>query len=435
MLRANAYRLGERCLKVWASDRLLRGFSMLGLGDVFVRLSRVLTAIALARWLDAAELGIAATALTTFELIRVLANNGLGQMVVRAAPETLEATCNTVHRLFWLICTGMAVLQLIAGALLASMAGKPELLAMTAILGLVYLTMPPGMVQSWRLARDQRMGTVATIWSTQVTLDCLLAALFAVLGFGAWSVVLPKLLTAPIWLIGVRHACAWRPNRDAGRLPMTAMWTYSGPILGSELLGAIRVNADKLLVASILGLEALGIYYFAFSAGYGLSVGLTNALTAASFPHLAAKLSPKELIETFDSAMRRLALPICALVTLQSLAIFVYVPLCFGAKWIPVTPVVAVLCMSAVTKPCSDLAAQLLRAAGFTMLELKASFVFTVVLLTLFAAALTYGLFTGVVVIAIVSVSLQALFAAWARARVASRCIQTSTTTVAANGA
>lgn len=428
MLRVSAHRLTERCLNIWAGDRLLRGFSMLGFGDVFVRLSRVLTAVALARWLDAIELGVAATALTTFELIRVLANNGLGQMIVRATPEKLEATCNTVHRLFWLICTGMAILQLIAGAMLASLSGRPELLGMTASLGLVYLTMPPGMVQSWLLQREQRMGTVATIWSTQVTLDCLLAALFAVLGFGAWSVVLPKLLTAPIWLVGIRRACTWRPNQNAGCMSFAAMWIYSGPILGSELLGAIRVNADKVLVASILGIEALGIYFFAFSAGYGLSVGLTNALTAASFPHLAATLSPKDLIEKFDSAMRRLALPICALVTLQSLAIFVYVPLFFGAKWIEATPIVAILCMSAVTKPCSDLAAQLLRAAGATMLELKASLGFTVVLLALFAAALTNGLFTGVVVIAVVSISLQALFAVWARGRVAGQCIQTSKT-------
>ncbi len=409
---------------MWAGDRLLRGFSMLGLGDMFVRLSRVLTAIALARWLDAVELGIAATAITSFELIRVLANNGLGQMVVRAAPEKLDATCNTVRLLFWCICAGMALLQVIAGAVAASMSGRPELLAMTASLGLVYLTMPPGMVQSWLLQREQRMGTVAAIWSTQVTLDCLLAALFAVLGFGAWSVVLPKLLTAPIWLFGVRYARPWQPNGKAGRMPFAVMWVYSAPILGSEVLGAIRVNADKVLVASILGLEALGIYYFAFSAGYGLSVGLTNALTAASFPHLAATLSPGELIEKFDSAMRRLALPISALVTLQSMAIFIYVPLCYGEKWTAATPVVAVLCMSAVTKPCSDLAAQLLRAAGLTVLELKASFVFTAVLLALFAAALPQGLFASVGIIAIVSISWQALFAAFARARVMEQCIR-----------
>ena len=196
------------------------------------------------------------------------------------------------------------------------------------------------------------------------------------------------------------------------------MWTYSAPILASEILAAVRSNADKMLVAGVLGLEALGIYYFAYSAGYGLSGGLTGALTAASFPHLAATRSSGELLEKFDSALKRLALPISGVIVLQAVAIFVYVPLVFGAKWQPYAPVVAVLCLSAATKSCSDLAAQLLRAAGMPGLELRASIIFTAVLLGAFAVALPFGLLSGVIAIAAVSISLQVAFAFWARSKV-----------------
>ena len=384
-----------------------------------VRATRVVTAVVLARNLGPVDLGIAATAISCFELVRILANNGLAQMVIRAKPDKLDATCNTAESLIWRICLGMTVLQLAIGAVVTHVTGRAELMPMIACLAVVYLTMPPGMVQGWLLQREQRMGAISAIYATQVVADNFFAVLLAMSGFGAWAIVLPKLLTAPIWLTGVRRLRPWQRNPTAGRIPLGEMWVYSAPILASEILVAVRTNADKMLVAVVLGLEALGIYYFAFSAGYGLSMGLTGALTAASFPHLAATLSTKDMLEKFDRAVWRLALPISGLVTLQALAIFVYVPLCFGVKWEPYAPVVAVLCMSAVTKSCSDLAGQLLRAAGMPGQELRASIVFTVVLLAAFALALPFGLMAGVITIAAVSVSLQAVFALWARSRVA----------------
>lgn len=406
----------KRLIDLWASDKLVRGVGLLGLGELLVRMSRLFTAIVLARTLGPAELGIAATAISAFELVRILANNGLGQMVIRASADRLEATCNSAAHLMRLVCLGMAVLLLVAGTIIAAFAGKPELMAMTTCLSCIFLVMPAGMVNSWLLQREQRMGRIAGIGTMQVGVDNLLTALLALGGLGPWSIVLPKLLTAPLWLAAVRFARPWVPDANAGRIPLAGSWRFSGSILASEILVAVRFNVDKMLVGALVGLEALGIYYFAFNAGYGLSLVLTGALASASFPHLAdPSLSRAELLARFDRALARIALPICGLITLQSLAIVVYVPLLFGARWEPFVPIVAVLCMSAVTKPCFDLAAQLLRAAGRPELELKGSFVFTLVLLGSFAAFLPLGLLPGVIVIAIVSISLQVAFAIWAR--------------------
>ena len=115
--RTQGRKIITRCRELWTSDRLLRGFGLLGLGEFMVRSTRVVTAIVLARALGPVDLGIAATAITCFELVRILANNGLGQMVIRATPEDLDATCNTAESLIWKICFGMTALQLAAGAL------------------------------------------------------------------------------------------------------------------------------------------------------------------------------------------------------------------------------------------------------------------------------------------------------------------------------
>ena len=194
------------------------------------------------------------------------------------------------------------------------------------------------------------------------------------------------------------------------------------PILASEILVAVRGNADNVLVGSILGLEALGIYYFAYNAGYGLSSVLTNALQAVSFRHLAdPKKSMAKLVERFDHALLWLALPISGVIVLQSLAVPIYVPLLFGEKWQPVVLIVSILCVSAATRPCFDLAAQMMRAAGQQDREFVASCAFTFVMLATFAAALPFGLLTGVVVLCIGTVIMQFVFAFWARRLVVAR--------------
>jgi O-antigen/teichoic acid export membrane protein len=373
----------------------------------------------LARCLGVGELGVAATAMACFELVRVLANNGIGQMVVAVPEERLAATCNMAYRIVWMLCGVMVVIQVAAGLVIAHLAGAPELLGMIACLAGVYAFMPCGMVQSWLLQRAYRMGAISGINALQVTADNLLTAVLAIMGAGAWAIVVPKLMTAPIWLIGNRRFVTWRPDRTAGLVPVPEMLRFAMPILASEVLVVVRLNVDKVLVGSILGIEALGIYYFAFSAGYGLSLVLTSALAAASYPHLAeAKLAVTERLRRFDEALRNLATPISGIILAQALAVFIYVPLLFGPRWAPMTMIVAVLCLSAATKAWYELGAQLLRAAGMPTRELMASCVFTAAFLASLALGLQFGLLAGVTLLSITTVSMQILFASWARHQV-----------------
>ena len=422
MISAAAYIFGGQWIGQLGRDRLMRGFGVLGLGEFVVRVSRIVTAIVLARYLTAAELGIAATAIACFELCRVLANNGIGQAVIRVSQERLAATCNTAYRLAWIVCGVSAAVQVSAGYVIARATGRDDLFGMIACLSGVYVFMPAGMVQYWLLQRSYRMSAIATVNTLQVGTDNLLTALLAVLGAGPWAIVIPKLLTAPIWLGTIRYFVSWQRDADAGREPALGMLAFSAPILASEMLVALRFNLDKMLVGAILGVEALGIYYFAFNAGYGLSLVLTGALASASFPHLAEnRISPTELIARFDGALLRLAVPISALIVLQAAAVFVYVPILFGAQWGSATLIVAVLCLSAATKAWHDLSTQLLRAAGLPGIEFCASAVFTVVLLGFLALAMPFGLLAGVTTLSIVTMSMQILFAAWARRLVVGR--------------
>ena len=60
------------------ADRLVRNVGWYGLAEFANRFTRLITTIILARWLIPHDFGIAAVAMTTFEIIRVLAQYGIG---------------------------------------------------------------------------------------------------------------------------------------------------------------------------------------------------------------------------------------------------------------------------------------------------------------------------------------------------------------------
>jgi len=380
------------------ADRLVRNVGWYGLAEFANRFTRIITTIVLARWLIPHDFGIAATAITTFEIVRVLAQYGIGQAVIRAPAEQLQAWCATAQRASWIACATAFVIQVGIGAVIATILDRQDVFWMIASLAVVLLTLPFGQIQSFLIVRANRLHVLAGVAVVQVALDNMLTAALAIGGFGAWAVVLPKLIVAPIWVIGMRRGHRWKRDVAAGYASMADLRAFTLPIIGSELLVAARFNLDKVLVGAFLGVEALGIYYFIFNAGLGFSLSLTSSLAASVYPHLAeVAAKPRDLIARYDTLLWQAALPCAAVIALQASLSLLYVPIVFGARWDHVAWLVAVLCASAIAKPMFDSASQLLRACNQPRTEFLASACLTVVSLSALALALPYGLSYGVI--------------------------------------
>jgi O-antigen/teichoic acid export membrane protein len=394
-------RLTQRVRAIFA-DRLTRNVGWYGLAELSNRVTRLVTTIILARWLIPNDFGIAAIAITTYEIMHVFAQNGIGQAVVRATADKLPGLCITAYRAGWIACIFSLIVQCIIGLIAAHVTGRPDLFWMIAALAMVYVILPFGQIQAHLIVRDNRLHVLAGIAVVQVAVENALTAIFAIYGFGPWSIVLPKLITAPIWVIGMRRAQTWTRDKTATPAPMSELVTFAAPIIGSELLVAARFNADKILVGSILGIDAMGIYFFVFNAGIGFSLSLTSALSASVYPHLAElSARPREMLARYDQLFWTAVIPCASVIALQAAGALLYVPIVFGAKWAYVAPLVAALCASAIAKPAFDAACQLLRAAGQPRRELLGSMGLTALSMATLALALPHGLPTAITALAL----------------------------------
>ena len=82
---------------------LVRGLVAFGSAEAATRIIRLGALLIVARRVTPEIFGTAALALSLFELVRVLANAGIGQRLIVARDDELASLCRTAYRLFWLV--------------------------------------------------------------------------------------------------------------------------------------------------------------------------------------------------------------------------------------------------------------------------------------------------------------------------------------------
>jgi lipopolysaccharide exporter len=396
-------------------DSLLSGFLTrllaFGLADVAVRVVRLATVVVTARILVPETVGMAALAITLFEITRVLMQIGIGQQIIASGADRLAAVCNSAHHLFWRWAWVVMAVQLLIALLLVILFDQAQAGAMLALLSLVYLMMPGGLVSCYLLMREGRAAATARIGAVQTIADHILGALLLMLWPSPWAIVLPKLLTAPIWLVLTRQARPWSVEPAAGREATASLLPQSLAILATELLAALRTQADKLIVGGLLGVSALGTYYFAFNAGVGIIASFTGAFGIVLFPAICAA-SPEERARVFG---RLAGVGLCLLVPLVALLSGLapyYVPVIFGANWSHAAGLVAVLTLAGLPLFAFALLSAWLRAVGRTTLDARLAMASCCTALALLAlGAVVVGL-TGAAIGWVAGLALVALPAA-----------------------
>ena len=143
------------------------------------------------------------------------------------------------------------------------------------------------------------------------------------------------------------------------RAALSEFTRFGAAIIGVEIMKAIRLQADKLVIGGLLGAEALGAWFFAVNAGFGLATSLATAFSIVLFPHLCAA---KDRDQAMSKALKTGLAIMVPLVLLQAAAAPIYVPIIFGEKWANITGLVSILCLTAIPGLVWSATAQWLRA-------------------------------------------------------------------------
>ncbi len=293
-----------------------------------MRVARLLSTVIIARTLSAGDFGLAAVVLTVYELVAVFTRNGIAARVIQARPDEVERVARTAHWLTWIICLGLMLVQALVALPFAHLYGAPSLALPIALMGLIYLATPLSIMQTVFMEREGRVGRIAFAGALQMITDNVLTVIFALAGLGMWAIVLPKLLVAPIWVVVNRTGHAWRAPPGFTLAGSREILSFSRHVLGSEMLTTLQANVDNLLVGYFLGVQALGVYYFAYNAGLGITLGLVTSFAVAVYPHLCeVRSDPASLTARYRESLRMLGLIVVPMIVAQVALAPFYVPI------------------------------------------------------------------------------------------------------------
>lgn len=325
MAEPGAQGIGTRTLRglLWAYGSYVGG-RLLGLAS---------TAI-LARILAPREFGVVAFALILMTLLESVKDLGLSQALIVATPEEEATRAQTVFS--WSIVLGLALSCITAAAspAVAAFAHQPELRGMVPVLGLSFLFRSLGLTH-YSLARkhlDYRMRTMGE--TAELFTRGVVSIALAVLGLGAWSLVLGYVagtlaISATCWLL-----VSFRPRLRFGREHLGDMLRFGGTLSAIDVAHAIYANLDFLFVGRLLGAASLGYYTMAYRLPEALILNVSVVAGGVLFPAYAA-IERARLRDAFPLSLRFTAMLVFPLGAGVAILARPVVLLVFGGRWEP----------------------------------------------------------------------------------------------------
>lgn len=329
------------------SDGLLvRNTSWLLGTEVSARISRVVTIIALAAYLDSVEYGTAMLALAFHDIMRLILKCGAGAQIVQCDEEKLPEYARNGKTIQWLICGSLSLAQFTIAPFIAAFYNNPEIAQLVQWMSPIYLMYPFTSINVFMVQRENKMRFLSLSNASCIIAENLSTALFLVLGMGLSSVVAGKFVSALLWVACFTYAPVKRFGAGFNPSVIKHLITTSSKLLGTELSKSIRLHADLFIAGKLLAPELFGIYSFAKSAGIGLSQSLNNAYNNALFPYIC-RLNREHKLSAVTPKLTMVTGVVAFVFVCQAMLAPIYVPLLFGDSWSASISTVSLLCLAA----------------------------------------------------------------------------------------
>ncbi len=380
------------------SSQFIRNAGWLGLAELANRIFRLGTTVTLARMFSPKDYGLMAIVYIVIEFSSLFTlDRGITAKIVQADDKDIQTICNTSYWINWILCISILILQCIAAFPIAYFYGNQDLILPICCVGLVYLIFPIFIVQGALIERDNRLRIKAIGNAGQSFLGNVITVILALLGMGVWSIVWAMVLSNVVWIFIYYKNSSWRPPKSFNLDKWQEITNFGKNIIAVEFLTRLRMNLDYLIVGKFLGINELGLYYFAFNAGSGITMNIVKTLIAPLFPHLCAvRKSYQNFRQRYLSSVKTIATIVVPIVLLQAAAAPFYVPIIFGQKWTGAIPILVLICLSVIPRAFKQSSSLLLNAIDQT----HKVFYFDVIYTLVFAAALLITVKMGILWIA-----------------------------------
>ena len=360
---------------------------------LFTSFSQLAILPILARFISVEEFGLVALAMVVVVFVQLFSDAGMSRSLIRQ-PTIIPAEWNGVFWLLVLVGIVLSGLTLMIAPFWAWYYEEPKLFNLTAVLAVVPLFLALNAVPTSRLERDDRWPLIALIRFGAALAGLVVALALALMGFGAWALVMQQVTIAVVQCLLAFYHSPFRPMSPRTRTSLRSHFNFARDSIAVSILQTAQRQVPVMMIGDFLGTKIVGLHAMAQRLLMQPHQAITAPVSQVVYVRMAeAQDSPAQLGQLYVGSVRLLALaifPPMAVLAGAGGEIFAFVlsEPWREIEWIFALAVPGIVIEAATLMPLGIM----LQAVGRTGLNLRMMTEMTVLRLLAIAAALPFGI-------------------------------------------
>lgn len=347
-----------------------------------------LLSIIIARLLLPTDYGLIAMLSIFMAIAQTFIDSGFANALIQKKNRT-ETDYSTAFFFNIAISVVLYLLLYLSSPAIADFYHQEELNAITRIVGISLIINSFGIVQQAKLTIALNFKRQAIASLTAVIISGIVGVVMAYRGYGAWALVWQSLLNNFLRVALLWFFSKWVPLFCFSRESFCTLFSFGSKILLSSLLHTIYTNLYTLIIGKKFSAGELGYYNRAFTLAQFPSTNLTNVIVRAVYPIQCRLQDDDEQLRSMFLKYMRMACYLIFPVMIGFCALAEpVVRLLLTDKWLPVVPLLQILCIAYMWDPIMKINHNMLNVKGrsdyFLYAEvLKKIVAFTILFLTI----------------------------------------------------
>ena len=352
------------------------------------------SSIVLARILTPKDFGLSAIALSFDMFIWLVTSLGINSAIVHFQ-DNIEERLNAGFWLFLASASVFITIQILIAPVIASFyheAILADILRVTAIA--IFITCI-GAVQKSILIKNLEFKKIAILDVCLNIIKSTLYMILALLGFGVWSFIYPKVIVAAINTISLWNMTGWRPKLRFNFKYWIEMFNYGKNVLFSNIVDYFINNSSYILIGSMIGSASLGLYSFAYDKSMMVVNNIGYPVSMITFSAFAKLQDHKsKLKNAFLKTVKTISLLTFPCAIGQIILGPQYISTVFGSKWQTSIIIFQMILIYSMLRSISQCGTSLLNGIGRPDITLKCNLAYAPIFIgSLYAGSQLGGLF------------------------------------------
>ena len=373
----------------------IRGIRWTGSSQVITGALQFAQIAVLAHWLTPTDFGLMATILLALQFISTFADAGVSMGIIQAK----ELSDTQRSTLYWLhngIAFIAAILLYVIAPWISTALAEPSL---SFLLQISAVMIPiTAMSTQFRviLHRNLDFKLVAIQEIVSMALYLVISLGMALLGYGVWSLLVGYIIAhglghAWIFIAGIR---SWHPKAVFDITGLRSVLRFGFFHSGEKIILFLSTKADQLIVTSLLGIHALGIYNMALNLVIYPIQRINQAVSQVTFPLFARQQEDAQALRNgYMNVLKTVTLINAPLMAGIMVTAPLFIPLLIGPQWTESIMLTQVLAMYAYQRSTGAPSGSLLMAVGRTDMSFGWNiFALLVTLPVIYLGASAYGM-------------------------------------------